>query len=488
MTLRTNFLWGGASAAHQYEGAYLEDGKGLCTFDALGGGSYTERRQVTYMDEKGQVGVAAVDSSMTGPVPKQTRGYVDPNRYYPSHEATDFYHHWKEDIALMAQMGFKCYRMSIAWTRICPKGTEEINEAGLAFYDQIFDELRKYGIEPVVTLNHFDMPMYLADHWDGWLSRKVVDYFLFFCETVFKRYRGKVKYWMTFNEINVLSSWCQTGVHENNEANLAQAHHHILIASAKAVQLGHHIDPHNQIGMMVSYTPCYPLTCKPEDVLEAIQFNRQKEFYMDVQVRGYYPEYRCKELERKHISIAMAKDDLAILKAGTVDFIGFSYYMSTVAGTDSKVEKTQGNQFLGLKNPYLETSDWGWTVDPLGLRIALIQMYERYHLPLFVVENGLGAKDTVEESGAINDDYRIAYLRSHIQALKDAVRLDGVDVMGYTPWGCIDIISAGTGEMAKRYGLVYVDKHDDGSGDLSRHPKKSFRWYQQVIRTNGEEL
>ncbi len=263
MTLRTYFLWGGASAAHQYEVAYLEDGKGLCTFDALSGGSYTEPRQVTYMDEKGQVGAAAVDNSMTGPVPKQTRGYVDPNRYYPSHEATDFYHHWKEDIALMAQMGFKCYRMSIAWTRICPKGTEEINEAGLAFYDQIFDELRKYGIEPVVTLNHFGMPMYLADHWDGWLSRKVVDYFLFFCETVFKRYRGKVKYWMTFNEINVLSSWCQTGVHENNEANLAQSHHHILIASAKAVQLGHHIDPHNQIGMMVSYTPCYPLFLDP---------------------------------------------------------------------------------------------------------------------------------------------------------------------------------------------------------------------------------
>lgn len=488
MGLRDDFLWGGATAAHQYEGGYDQGGKGLCTFDALSGGSYKVPRNITYKDSAGKVGYSPVDSSMTGPVPENTVGCIVDGTYYPSHNATDFYHHYQEDIRLFAKMGFKCFRMSISWSRICPQGMMDVNEEGLKFYDDVIDELLKYGIKPVITINHFDMPMYLADHFDGWKSRELIDYYLFFCKTLFTRYKGKVKHWMTFNEINVLSSWCQIGIHDNSDQNLYQAHHHIFVASGKAVQLGHQIDPENQIGMMVAYTPCYPMTCRPEDVLEAIKFNRQKEFYLDVQVKGYYPNFKLKEFQRNNINIVMEDDDLEVIKNGTVDYIGFSYYMSTVASTDPNVERTEGNQFLGCKNPYLETSSWGWTVDPLGLRIALVQMYERYHLPLFIVENGLGANDVIEDDGSIQDDYRIEYLKNHIEAMKEAVEYDGVDVMGYTPWGCIDIVSAGTGEMKKRYGMIYVDRDDQGNGDFSRKEKKSFAWYKQVIASNGENL
>ena len=303
MSFKDGFLWGGATAASQHEGGYNLGGRGLSTFDAVTGGGFQKPRKVTYKTTEGKIEETSIDSTMTGPVPVGTIGYIRENIYYPSHQATDFYHHHKEDIALMAEMGFKCFRMSISWSRICPKGMYEINEEGLQFYDDIFDELLKYHIEPVVTINHFDMPLYLADHFDGWSDRRVIDYFLFYARTVFERYKDKVKYWMTFNEINVLSGWCQIGVHNNCPQNLFQAHHHIFVASAKTVLLGHEINPQNQIGMMVSYTPSYPMTCRPEDVMEAIQFNRQKHFYMDVQVKGYYPEYQLKEFERNNIHI-----------------------------------------------------------------------------------------------------------------------------------------------------------------------------------------
>lgn len=488
MSFKENFLWGGATAANQHEGGYNLGGRGLSTFDAVTGGGYLKPRKITYKRKDGTIGEAEIDSTMTGPVPENTVGYIKEDVFYPSHQATDFYHHYKEDIKLMAEMGFKCFRMSISWSRIVPDGMYEINEEGLKFYDDVFDELKKYGIEPVVTIDHFDMPLNLADNYDGWLDRRVIDSFLFYAKTVFERYKGKVKYWMTFNEINVLSGWCQIGVHDNNPQNLYQAHHHIFVASAKAVQLGHEIDPENKIGMMVAYTPCYPMTCKPEDVLESLKFNRQKNFYMDVQVKGYYPEYQLKEFERNGIHIQMEKDDLETIKKGTVDFIGFSYYMSTVASTDPNAEKTEGNQFVAYKNPYLTTSDWGWTVDPLGLRIVLNEIYDRYHVPMFIVENGLGAPDEIKEDGSIDDSYRFEYLRNHIQAMKDAVELDGVDLMGYTPWGCIDIVSAGTGEMKKRYGFVYVERYDDGTGDFSRRKKNSFDWYKKAIESNGETL
>ncbi|WP_086349883.1 family 1 glycosylhydrolase [Candidatus Enterococcus clewellii] len=485
MAFPKDFLWGGATAANQYEGGYLSGGKGLSTLDAITGGSHTEPRMITYKTKDGVIESCTRDQAL----PEGATGYIDPEKYYPSHVATDFYNHYKEDIALFAEMGYKCFRLSIAWSRICPKGTEEINEEGLQFYDDVFDELLKHGIEPIVTINHFDIPMYLADELDGWSNRKVIDYFLFFCETLFKRYKDKVKYWMTFNEINFLRSWTQIGIHNNDRQSKYQAAHHLFVASGKAVKLGHAINPDFQIGMMVAYIPSYPMSCRPEDVMEALQFNREQEFYIDVQVKGYYPAHKLKEFERDNIIINKEPGDDEIIKEGTVDYIGFSYYMSTVSSADPKdVKYVGGNQMPAVKNPYLEESDWGWAVDPLGLRISLSSLYDRYNVPLFVVENGFGAVDKLEEDGSIKDAYRIDYFQKHIKAMKDAIELDGVDLIGYTPWGCIDLVSAGTGEMKKRYGFIYVDMDDNGNGTLKRSRKESFYWYQKAIATNGEDL
>ena len=480
-----NFFWGGATAANQLEGGWNSDGKGVSTADCCTQGSLNQPRLVTYKTKEGKI---EAKEMFNLEAPEGAEFGCFEGFDYPTHRAVDFYHHYKEDIALFAEMGFKSFRMSISWSRICPNGMYEVNEEGLLFYDKVFDELNRHGIEPIVTLNHFDMPMYLADNYNGWTSRELIDFYLFFCDLVFKRYKEKVHYWMTFNEINVLTSWTQIGIHDNHPQNRYQAMHHIFVASAEAVKLGHQINSNNKIGMMVAYTPSYPMTCKPVDVLESLKFNRDKEFYMDIQVKGYYPEYKLKEFEENNIKIEMTKEDLDTIAAGTVDYIGLSYYMSTVSTTDENAERTEGNQFLAYKNPYLEVSDWGWTVDPLGLRIILCQIYERYHVPLFIVENGLGAHDVIEADGTIQDDYRIDYLQQHIQAMKDAVEIDGVNVIGYTAWGCIDIVSAGTGEMKKRYGLIYVNRHDDGIGDFSRIKKKSFDWYKQVIKSNGENL
>ncbi len=485
MSFRKDFLWGGATAANQYEGGYLSGGKGLATLDAITGGSKDQPRMITFKTKDGEIKEVTREEAL----PVGAVGYVDPDKYYPSHVATDFYHHYEEDIALFAEMGFKCFRMSISWARICPKGTNEINEAGLAFYDAVFDELLKYGIEPVVTINHFDIPMYLADELDGWNNRKTVDYFIFFCETIFKRYKDKVKYWMTFNEINFLRSWTQIGIHQNDNQHRYQAIHHLFVASAKAVILGHEINPDFQIGMMVAYIPSYPMTSNPEDVMAALEFNRGQEFFIDVQVKGTYPAHKLKWFEREKIVIQKETDDDEILKKGTVDYIGFSYYMSTASSANPEnVKYVGGNQQPAVKNPYLEESEWGWAVDPLGLRISLCKLYDRYQIPLFIVENGFGAVDVVKEDGSIDDDYRIDYFKKHIAAMKDAVTLDGVDLIGYTPWGCIDLVSAGTGEMKKRYGFIYVDLDDHGNGTLERSRKKSFYWYKDVIATNGENL
>ena len=410
--------------------------------------------------------------------------------YYPSHRAVDFYHHYKEDIQLLAEMGFKCFRMSISWTRIYPKGIEEQpNEEGLAFYDQVFDECLKYGIEPVVTINHFDMPLYLSEQYDGWLSRSTIDCFLNYCRTIFERYKGKVKYWMTFNEINLLRGYDTLGVHEMDQQKYYQAIHYIFIASAKAVKLGHEIDENNQIGMMLAHILTYPETCNPCDVEQEILVSRNlKYFFADVQCRGYYPSYILKKLENQSIHIKKEEGDDEILKQGCVDYIGFSYYNSGVITTRSDAKETLGNGIKLAQNPYLQESEWKWPIDPKGLRISLNILWDRYQKPLFIVENGLGAEDHIEADGSIHDDYRISYLRDHIIEMKKAVEIDGVDLMGYTPWGCIDLVSAGTGEMKKRYGFVYVDMDDEGNGSLTRSRKDSFDWYKKVIESNGEIL
>ena len=487
MSFPEGFLWGGATAANQYEGGYISGGKGLATADVITDGDQHTPRKITIELEDGTK--KAINRFED--LPKGAKAYIDENIYYPSHVATDFYNHYKEDIALMAEMGFKCFRMSINWSRIFPNGDNKIpNEEGLKFYDDVFDELLKYGIEPVVTINHFDIPLNLAIEYDGWLNRKTIGFFERYCETIFNRYKNKVKYWMTFNEVNFLRDYTTLGITEaSNLQRQQQAIYNLLLSSAKVVILGHKINPEFKIGLMVANILFYPETCNPNDVIKTMELDRGfKDFYLDVQVRGYYPSYKLKELERLNITLEKEDEDDEILKAGTVDYIAFSYYNSGVVSTKEDKNKTGGNQLGGVKNPYLEESQWGWPIDPQGIRIVLNRLYDKYQKPLMIVENGLGAIDNVEENGSINDEYRIDYLRKHIVEMKKAVEYDGVDLMGYTPWGCIDLVSASTGEMSKRYGFIYVDFDDEGNGTMDRSKKKSFDWYKQVIASNGEDL
>ena len=467
-----DFLWGGATAANQFEGAWNVDGKGVSSTDVTTSGTRTTPRMVTYTLPDGTHKAEPMFGGLD--VPKGTKFEPLEGYMYPNHDGIDFYHHYKEDIALFAEMGFKCFRLSIAWTRIFPNGGvdgEEPNEAGLAFYDKVFDECIKYGIEPVVTISHYETPIALTHAWNSWADRRTIDCFVKYCDVIFNRYKTKVKYWMTFNEINCIgmAGWMAAGIATKDKAVLMQAAHHQFVASAKAVILGHEINPDFKIGCMLAYSLVYPYSCNPQDVLEAWKSLSNNYFYTDVQCRGYYPAYKLKEFEREGINIVMEAGDEELLRKGKVDYLAFSYYMSNVASTDPELtEKVSGNLFGGIKNPYLKASDWGWQIDPVGLRIGLNYLYDRYQIPLFIVENGLGAFDKVEEDGSINDDYRIDYLRDHISEMEKAVNEDGVDLMGYTPWGCIDLVSASTGEMAKRYGFIYVDKQDDGTGTYAR--------------------
>ena len=468
------FLWGGAVAANQCEGGYLEGNKGLATIDVVPVGK--DRFPV-----------------MLG---KMKMFECDNEHYYPSHEAIDFYYNYKEDIALLAEMGFKTFRLSIAWTRIFPNGDDASpNEEGLKFYDNVFDECKRYGIEPLVTIAHFDVPMNLVKTIGGWKNRKMVDYYIKYCKVIFNRYREKVRYWLTFNEINMLIHLPFVGAGlvfeegEDEQAIKYQAAHHQLVASAKATKIAHEINPDFKIGCMLAAGNTYANTCAPQDVLKSMEKDRENYLFIDVQSRGEYPNYAKKMFERMNIEIRVEYGDEEILKENTVDFISFSYYSSRLTSADPEINaETAGNVFATLKNPYLNASEWGWQIDPLGLRITLNSLYDRYQKPLFIVENGLGAVDSADENGNIADDYRIEYLRDHIKAMKDAVNEDGVELIGYTTWGCIDLVAASTGQMKKRYGFIYVDKDDDGNGTLERRRKKSFYWYKEVISSNGEKL
>ncbi|MGE6258422.1 6-phospho-beta-glucosidase [Heyndrickxia sporothermodurans] len=473
-TFPKDFLWGGAIAANQAEGAYLEDGKGLTIVDLLPTGE--KRRDI-----------------MKGNVPSflPLEG-----EFYPSHEAIDFYNHYKEDIALFAEMGFKALRVSIAWSRIFPTGEDEApNEAGLKFYDDLFNELIKYNIQPVVTLAHFDVPVNLIEKYGSWRNRKLVDLFEAYAKTVFTRYKDKVKYWMTFNEINMLLHLPFLGAGlafeegENKKQIQYQAAHHQLVASALAVKACHEIIPGAKIGCMLAAGTFYPYTCNPDDVFQAMEKDRESYFFIDVQSRGEYPPYAMRFFKDHHLTIQMEPEDKDILKNHTVDYIGFSYYSSRTTSTDPEVIKnmTSGNVFGSVSNPYVAKSEWGWTIDPKGFRITANQLYDRYQKPLFVVENGLGAADVVTPEGEIKDDYRIEYLKQHIAEMGEAIQ-DGVEIIGYTSWGPIDIVSASSGEMRKRYGYIYVDRDNKGKGTLNRIKKKSFYWYKNVIQSNGENF
>lgn len=462
-----DFLWGGAVAANQCEGAYNEDGKGLSIQDVMPRGIKGQRTERPTDDNLKLAGI-------------------------------DFYHRYKEDIRLFAEMGFRIFRMSIAWSRIFPNGDEEMpNEAGLKFYDALFDECHRYGIEPLVTLSHYETPLYLAEKYDGWLNRKLIDFYGRYVKTVFERYRNKVKYWITFNEINsilnspFMSGGINTPKEQLTESQMYQAIHHELVASALAVKIGHEINPDFKIGCMILSMPVYPLSPNPGDVIKAMEEEHKHSLFTDVHVRGRYPGYIKRFFDEKKICLNITDDDRSLLK-NTVDFISFSYYVSTCATADpGKDIHREGNLFGGVANPTLDASEWGWQIDPKGLRYVLNQLWDKYQKPLFIAENGLGAVDQliINAKGeyTVEDDYRISFLKDHLLQVAEAVR-DGVEIMGYTAWGCIDLVSASTAELRKRYGFIYVDRNDDGTGTLNRYRKKSFYWYKKVIATNGRYL
>lgn len=462
-----NFLWGGAVAANQCEGAYDEDGKGLSIQDVMPHGIKGARTAAPTEDNMKLV-------------------------------AVDFYHRYQEDIRLFAEIGFKVFRLSIAWSRIFPKGDEkEPNEKGLEFYDRVFDECRRYGIEPLVTISHYETPLYLAEHYNGWSNRALIGFYENYVRTVFTRYKDKVKYWLTFNEINsildapFMSGGISTPKEELSESDLYQAIHHELVASALATKIGHEINPDFQIGCMILSMPVYPLSPNPSDVICAMEENHKNMMFTDIHVRGQYPGYMKRYLRERGIRVEFAPEDAEILK-NTVDFISFSYYASVCATADAKKNiRGKGNLLGGVPNPYLKASEWGWQIDPQGLRYICNELWDKYQKPLFVVENGLGAVDILftDEDGnkTVKDDYRIEYMRDHLLQLEEAIE-DGVAVMGYTSWGCIDLVSASTAELKKRYGLIYVDRNDDGNGTLERYRKKSFYWYKNVIASNGKSL
>ncbi|NOU81483.1 6-phospho-beta-glucosidase [Paenibacillus sp. LMG 31459] len=475
-----NFLWGGATAANQLEGAFDQGGKGLSTAD-----------MIAFVPKDKRQGDHSMEIS-TERIARILAGETDD--WFPKREGVDFYHRYKEDIALFAEMGFKVFRMSINWARIFPNGDDAMpNEQGLQFYDDVFDELLKYGIEPLVTLSHYETPLGLTQKYNGWASREVVGFYVKYAETVFTRYRSKVKYWLTFNEINVMlfSPYTGGGILtdqvENKLQTVFQGLHHQFVASALATKLGHEIIPGSRIGCMLARMESYANTCNPADVRKRQQEDQMNLFFTDVHARGKYPRYMDRYFAENNIVITREPGDDEILAANTVDFISFSYYMTLTVSAGPEGEATAGNLLGGIKNPYLKASDWGWQIDPVGLRITLNNLYDRYQKPLFIVENGLGAFDKVEADGAVHDHYRIDYLREHIKEMKEAVK-DGVELMGYTAWGPIDLVSMSTSEMSKRYGFIYVDLDDTGSGTLNRSKKDSFEWYKQVISSNGEIL
>ncbi len=467
MKFPKEFLWGGAVAANQCEGAYNEDGKGLSIQDVMPHGIKTPHTDLPTEDNMKLIGI-------------------------------DFYHRYPEDIKLLAEMGFKTFRTSIAWSRIFPQGDDDQpNEKGLEFYDRLFDECHKYGIEPLVTLSHYETPLNLAQKYDGWVNRDLIGFYERYVRTVFARYKDKVKYWLTFNEINsvlhepFMSGGIYTPKEKLSKQDLYQAIHHELVASALATKIGHEMMPAAKIGCMVLSMPTYPLSPDPDDVIAAMKADHMNYFFGDVHVRGEYPGYMKRYFRENHIELKQAAEDAEILK-NTVDFVSFSYYMSVCETADEeKKVKGQGNIMGGVSNPYLLASEWGWQIDPQGIRYVLNAFWDRWQKPLFIVENGLGAVDELVDDGkggkTVHDSYRIDYLKKHLLQVGEAIE-DGVPVMGYTTWGCIDVVSASTAELKKRYGFIYVDRNDDGSGTLKRYIKDSFFWYKNVIATDGEAL
>lgn len=484
MKLKDTFLWGGATASFQFEGGYKEGGKGLSTHDFETDGTQVHLRGITYRNTDGSKGKAASSFTKAQNIPADAKICLEEDEYYPSHEAVDFYHHYKEDIALMAGMNYNVYRFSISWPRIFPTGLEDTpNEQGLAFYEDVIHELEKYGMQPLITICHDEMPAVLANKNNGWSSRESIEAYLKYCKVLFERFGNRCRYWLTFNEINAVKGYASVGLRQSEDSMHYQAVHNMFLASALAVKMGHEMMKEPMFGAMYALSEVYPATCDPQDVFKAMQARRESLFFTDVMARGYYPNYTHELLQRRNTTIHIREEDEKILKEGTLDFISFSYYRSAI------ISKEDPFGIIYQKaNPYLKTTDWGWPIDPLGLRYCLNELYDRYQKPLFIVENGLGANDVIEEDGSIHDDYRIDYLKAHLQQVMKAVLMDHIPVLGYTMWGPIDLVSLSTGEMAKRYGHIYVDMDDKGNGSKKRIPKKSYYWMKDVIASGGESL
>lgn len=479
------FLWGGATADFQFEGGFNEGGRGINSQDFVTDGNVSRKRQITLELSDGTR--SSVNSLETFPKGAKAKMYDD--EYYPSHQAVDFYHRYKEDIALMAEMGFSVFRFSICWSRIYPLGIEdEPNMEGVKFYSDVIDECLKYNIQPLITICHDEMPDYLARNYNGWNNRVLIDCYLKLCKTLFENYGTRVKYWLTFNELNAIHGYSKIGVNEMSPQIYYQAQHHMFLASSLAIKMGHEMMKEAMFGAMFAMSEMYAQTCKPEDVFARMLHRRENFFFIDVMSRGEYPNYSDEIFKRKGVNLDIKDGDLDILKKYPLDFVSFSYYRSTTIVADHFTSMDPTGVMGGEQNPYLKSTPWGWPIDPLGLRICLNELYDRYQKPLFVVENGLGAVDVLEEDKTVHDDYRVDYLRDHFKAMRDAILIDKVPCIGYTMWGPIDLVSLGTGEMKKRYGFIYVDMDDKGNGTLNRYKKDSFYFMKEVIETRGENL
>lgn len=474
------FLFGGAVSDWQFEGGFGEDGRGLLSVDFATDGNQKSPRQVTWVDAQGNRG----KSHWEEPLPEGVTLTMFDDEYYPSHRAVDFYHHWREDIDLMAQMGFRVFRFSTCWTRIFPTGEDaEPNEAGLAFYEQVVDECLAHGIEPLITICHDEMPYELVKKYNGWAGRETVDCYVRYARTLFERLGDKVKYWLTFNEPNAIRGVCMLGVIDQSEPVYWQAMHHLFIASAKTVKMGHELMPGSMFSTMYAMSALYPASCKPGDVFAAYQKRREQYLLIDVMSRGAYPNFSKQVFDDCGADPVVEPGDVELLAEGTLDFVSFSYYRSTVVR-----EGDAFHRLGGTPNPECKLTPWGWAIDPLGLRYTLNELYDRYQKPVFVVENGMGAVDEFDEDGSCHDTYRMEYLADHLSAIRDAINIDGVPCLGYTMWGSTDLVSRSTGEMAKRYGFVAVDMDDKGNGTLKRSIKDSFWWFKRVIESDGADL
>lgn len=483
-TFPEGFLWGGAMCASQADGAYNEGGKGLDTQD------------LRYFNADWTSEERAMNSNRRMNHAKFEKALTDTDtEHYPFRWGIDFYHKYKDDIQLFEELGIKILRTSINWARIYPNGDDkEANEEGIQWYFDMFTECHKRGIKVFATILHYNIPVHLVTEYGGWKSRRTAEFYVRYATTLFERLGTLVDYWLPFNEFNAGRFNPYNGVclvedeEEDYDNAIFQCLHNQFIANALTVKAAHEIIPGSMVGGMIARFTTYPATCKPDDVMQMILDDQYSNwFYLDVMARGKYPAYMERYFERAGIHIQMEEGDAEILRNNTIDFTAFSYYFSQVSTTDQGWAKTSGNLIMANKNPYLESSEWGWQKDPVGLRVTLNQIYDRYGLPVFIAENGLGAKDVLEADGTIHDPYRIDYLKAHIEQMKEAIK-DGVDLIGYTMWGFIDVVSCGSMEMSKRYGVIYVDRDDRGHGSNRRYKKDSFAWYQKAIASNGEDL